>query len=173
MRLCHLPLFTNGHMGTQKDAHVYKTHAYLYMCMIHTGASPVAQKVKNLPAVWETRVEPWVRSIPWKRKWQPTPVFLPGESHGRRSLAGYSPWGCRVKLLCSLIHSYSCQLGHFLLSPLFHLLSSLPLSPFFPSFLFYLPPLFKPFNSCVVITFCAFNFHFWCAAVHGVTKSQT
>jgi len=31
--------------------------------------------------------------IPWKRKWQPTPVFLPGESHGQRSLTGYSPWG--------------------------------------------------------------------------------
>ena len=30
--------------------------------------------------------------IPWRRKWQPTPVFLPGESHGQRSLAGYSPW---------------------------------------------------------------------------------
>ena len=29
----------------------------------------------------------------WRRKWQPTPVFLPGESHGQRSLAGYSPWG--------------------------------------------------------------------------------
>ena len=36
---------------------------------------------------------PWVRKIPWRRKWQPTPVFLPGESHGQRSLVGYSPWG--------------------------------------------------------------------------------
>ena len=35
---------------------------------------------------------PWVRKILWGRKWQPTPVFLPGESHGQRSLAGYSPW---------------------------------------------------------------------------------
>ena len=39
---------------------------------------------------------PWVRKIPWRRAWQPTPVFLPGESHGQRSLAGYSPWGCKV-----------------------------------------------------------------------------
>ena len=36
---------------------------------------------------------PWVGKIPWRRKWQPTPVFLPGESHGQRSLAGYRPWG--------------------------------------------------------------------------------
>ena len=35
---------------------------------------------------------PQVRKIPWRRKWQPTPAFLPGESHGQRSLAGYSPW---------------------------------------------------------------------------------
>ena len=37
--------------------------------------------------------DPWVRKIPWKRKWQPTPVFLPGEFHGQRSPVGYSPWG--------------------------------------------------------------------------------
>ena len=36
---------------------------------------------------------PWVGKTHWRRKWQPTPVFLPGESHGQRSLVGYSPWG--------------------------------------------------------------------------------
>ena len=36
---------------------------------------------------------PWVRKIPWRRAWEATPVFLPGESHRKRSLAGYSPWG--------------------------------------------------------------------------------
>ena len=41
----------------------------------------------------ETRLDPWVGKIPWRRKWQPTPVFLPGESHGQRSLVGYGPWG--------------------------------------------------------------------------------
>ena len=35
------------------------------------------------------RFNAWVRKIPWRRKWQPTPVFLPGKSHGQRSLAGY------------------------------------------------------------------------------------
>ena len=38
------------------------------------------------------RFDPWVRKIPWRRKWQPTPVFLPGESHGHRSLVGCSSW---------------------------------------------------------------------------------
>ena len=36
---------------------------------------------------------PWVGKISWRKKWQPTPVFLPGESHGQRNLLGYSPWG--------------------------------------------------------------------------------
>ena len=54
----------------------------------------VALVVKNLPAnSGGLRVNPWVGKIPWRSKWQPTPVFLPGESHGQRSLAGYGPWG--------------------------------------------------------------------------------
>ena len=39
--------------------------------------------------------DPWVRMIPWRRKWQPTQVFLHGKSHVQRSLAGYSPWSCK------------------------------------------------------------------------------
>ena len=39
----------------------------------------------------------WVGKIPWRRKWQPTPVFLPGKFHGHRSLTGYSPYGRRVR----------------------------------------------------------------------------
>ena len=38
------------------------------------------------------RFDPWVEKIPWRRKWQPTPVFLPGKSQGQRSLAGYGSW---------------------------------------------------------------------------------
>ena len=49
--------------------------------------------VKNLPVRYG--FNPWVRKMPWRRKWQPTPVFLPGEFHGQRSLVGYSPWGHR------------------------------------------------------------------------------
>ena len=39
--------------------------------------------------------DPWVGKIPWTRAWQPTPVFLHGESHGQRSLEGYSPYSCK------------------------------------------------------------------------------
>ena len=57
-------------------------------------APQVALVVKNPPArAGDVRqgFSPWVGKIPWRRTWQPTPVFLPGESLGQRSLAGYSP----------------------------------------------------------------------------------
>ena len=58
-------------------------------------ASQVVLMVKNLPASagdMRCGFDPWVGKIPWKRKWQPTPVFLPGEPNGQRSLVGCSPW---------------------------------------------------------------------------------
>ena len=63
----------------------------------HLGVWEVVLVVKNLPANAGDRrgFSPWVWKIPWRRAWQPTPVFLPGESHGERSLVGYSPWGCK------------------------------------------------------------------------------
>ena len=64
-------------------------------CMLE--ASQVVLVVKNLPSnARDTRDAdsiPWVRKIPWRRAWQLTPVFLPGESHGQRSLACYGPYG--------------------------------------------------------------------------------
>ena len=67
---------------------IWKTQ--LWSSLVNSScASLVAQRIKLLPAMRET----WecVGKIPWRRKWQPTPVFLPGESHGQKSLAGYSP----------------------------------------------------------------------------------
>ena len=56
-------------------------------------SSLVAQMVKNWPAMQETRVWSRVGKIPWRSKWQLTPVFLPGEVHRLRSLVSYSSWG--------------------------------------------------------------------------------
>ena len=75
----------------------------LDLSVTNKGASLVAQLVKNLPAMWETRVWFLGWEDPWGRKWQPTPVFLPGESHGQRSLAGYSSWGCKS---CTRLSDY-------------------------------------------------------------------
>ena len=75
--------------------------------LIHNWASQVALVVRNLPECRFINAEdiacslpqsmgdgfhPWVRKIPWKREWQPTPVFLPGEFHRQRNLVGYSLW---------------------------------------------------------------------------------
>ena len=53
--------------------------------------------VKNLPAnagnIKLHGFDPWVGKIPWRRKWQPTPILVPGKSHGQRRLADYSLWG--------------------------------------------------------------------------------
>ena len=57
----------------------------------------MAPVVKNLPAnagnVRDSVFDLWVRKILWRREWQSTPGFLPGEFHGQRSLVGCSPWG--------------------------------------------------------------------------------
>ena len=55
--------------------------------------SLVAQRIKHLPTMWEARGSIPGRNISWRRKWQPTPISLPGKPHGQRSLVGYSPWG--------------------------------------------------------------------------------
>ena len=72
---------------------------YLDWALIHWASQMtlVVKKKKkkiHLPMQGERDgFPPWVRKIPWRREWQPTPVFLPGKSHGLRSLAGYSLWG--------------------------------------------------------------------------------
>ena len=54
---------------------------------------------------------PWIGKIPWRRKWQPAPVFLPGESHGRRSLGGYSSWSVGLNWVTSLSFFLSFKLN--------------------------------------------------------------
>ena len=80
--------------------------------------SLAAQTVKNLPAMQET----WILSLgledPWRRKWKPTPVFLSGKSHRHRSLADYSPWGCKESdmtewLTLSLHLSFHWKIVHW------------------------------------------------------------
>ena len=68
----------------------------LYYFNLHYLNSLVAQMVKNLPGMQETQIRSLGRKILRRREWQLTPVFLPGESHGQRSLAGCSLGGRRV-----------------------------------------------------------------------------
>ena len=72
------------------------------------GTFLVAQMVKCLPTMRETRIQSLGQKISWKRKCKPTPVFLPGKSHGRWNLVGYSPWGRRVG------HNWATSLSLFI-----------------------------------------------------------
>ena len=73
----------------------------------HNGL--VAQMVKSPSAMQETRVDPWVGKIPSRRAWQPTPVFLPGKSHGQKNLAGYSPWGHKELDIAEEANTFTCR----------------------------------------------------------------
>ena len=74
---------------------IFEKAIYIYKKL--NWGFPGGSVVKNPPAMQETSrrhgFDPWVRKIPWRRTWQPTPVFLPGEFQRQRSVAGYSPWG--------------------------------------------------------------------------------
>ena len=90
----------SGGMDT-KDVVCVCVYIYIYMYVYIPKGLPDGARGKE-PA-WQyrrhkrCRSNPWVRKTPWRRAWQPTPVFFPGESHGQRSLAGCSPQGHTVR----------------------------------------------------------------------------
>ena len=72
----------------------------------------MAQMVKHLPTMRETQVRSLGGKIPWRRKWQPTLVFLLEESHGWRSLVGYKPRGCKESDITERLHSLTSPPTH-------------------------------------------------------------
>ena len=96
----------------------------LYFYLLSIWTSQVVLVVKNPPT--DAGNVRHMGSIPGfgKMAWQPTPVFLPGESHGQRSLAGYHPWGCRVRQDWSDLACTIYYLSAFHLSPGFKTHSS-------------------------------------------------
>ena len=86
--------YSKLHISSIFHSGFYLSHYFLWLfkiCTLYFWALLVVQIVKNLPAMQET----WVLSQRQKRKWQPPPVFLPGESHRQRILVEYSLWGCK------------------------------------------------------------------------------
>ena len=79
----------------------------------------IGSTVKRLPAMRETRFDSWVGKVPWRTKWQSTPALLPGKSHGRRGLIGYSPWGCKESDTTKRLHFFTSQLSRILLDSSF------------------------------------------------------
>ena len=85
------PLMTDG-LGVGLKPFSYPD--FCYACFLPSmRTSLVAQGQRIHLECRRFRLNPWVGKIPWRRAWQPTPVLLPGESHGQRRLEGYSPWG--------------------------------------------------------------------------------
>ena len=85
-----------------------------------TMTSLVAQTVKLCLQCGRPRFDPWFGKILWRRKWQPTPVLLPGKSHGQKSVVGYSPWGHQESDMTERLHflSYFLSLVNHVLSEL-------------------------------------------------------
>ena len=65
----------------------------VHLCLCFQAALVIKNSPANAGRRKRCEFHPWVEKIPWRKKWQPTPVFLPGETHGQRSLVDYSPWG--------------------------------------------------------------------------------
>ena len=66
---------------------------FCYLSMGFPGGARAKESTCQCKRHKRCGFDPWVRKIPWRRDWRPTPVFLPGEFHGQRSLVGYSSWG--------------------------------------------------------------------------------
>ena len=75
--------------------------------LINVGFLPGASGKESACQCRRCMFDPWVEKTPWRRKWHPTPVFLPGKSHGQRSVVGYSPWGCK-----RVEHDLATELTH-------------------------------------------------------------
>ena len=78
-------------MGWQRVGHGWATLLHLLQGLLrwHSGKEPAYQFRRHK----RSRFDPRIGKVPWRRKWLPISVFLPGKSHGQRSLAGYSLWG--------------------------------------------------------------------------------
>ena len=66
------------------------------LCITNHWGFPGGSEGKEFACNEGSEFDPWVRKIPWRSEWLPTPVFLPREFHGQRSLVGYSPWGREI-----------------------------------------------------------------------------
>ena len=104
--------FTDTEAAKMNKAWCFYSHKPFQMAVVVKNPSAGAGDVR-------LRFSPWVRKIPWKRAWTPTPEFLPGEFHRQRNLAGYRPWGCKESntteatehtfTLKEAIHRHYCQ----------------------------------------------------------------
>ena len=120
----HTPLFLATRSKTTKEkggrgGKILKVHLHVcHTCYVHacpplsliwgfSGGSVVKESTCQCR---RHGFNPCIRKTPWRRKWQPTPVFLPGKSHRQRSLVGCSPWGCKESDTTKRLSTHTCKL---------------------------------------------------------------
>ena len=106
---CRRILYPLSHKGSPKALYL---HSNLIRPTMFHRTSLMVQMVRRL-AYDRPGFDPWVGKILWRRKWQPTPVPLPGKSHGWRSVVDYSPWGHKESDTTERLHDFtflSCKM---------------------------------------------------------------
>ena len=93
-----------GRKESDMTEHIALTYIYARLPRWHSGKESAYQSRRYK----KCRFSLWVGKIPWRRKWQPTLVFLPGESQGNRSLVDYSPWGCKESNMTEWLGLHTC-----------------------------------------------------------------
>ena len=86
-----------GNDTSTQNLQITNAHCYVWSLLVSHSVSFGKEPAHQCRRYKRFRFDLWVGKIPWRRAWQPIPVFLPGESDGQRSLAGFIPWG-RKKL---------------------------------------------------------------------------
>ena len=112
--ICHIHNYLHKHLHCIR--HYKKSMDSLGLPRWHSCKEPACQSRRCRRCSFD----PWARKISWNRKWQPTSVFLPGESYGQRGLVGYSPWGSHYlwlmsiskvgKVPCLVIFFFNCMI---------------------------------------------------------------
>ena len=117
-RFYHIKMCTPRVLYRTKNYHGW-FHLNFWHCLIFSGGFSDGSVVKNPPAIRRRRFNPWVGKIPWRRRWQSTPVFLPKKSHGQRSLAeGMDPWAwsCSALEMTEHLHTTTIKPRFFFCS---------------------------------------------------------
>ena len=113
-------IFESDSLKIQREECCQKI-TFLSILVLPSSEHPrcVSGKKKSTRQCKRQRFDPWGGKIPWRREWLPTPVFLPGESHRQRSLAGYSPWGHTESDTTECAHTHTHTHTHIHTHPFF------------------------------------------------------
>ena len=127
--------FTNIRFSVERETTLFKTNCNVYFPKGFPDGASGKESACQCRRPERCGFDPWIAKIPWRRKWQPTPEFLPGQFHGQRCLVGYSPKSQTWLIICAQVHTFPSkffvlQLDH---QSLFYSLISLKfvINPYF------------------------------------------